>query len=442
MVDSNASPGPETGSESGAGGEIFSVAWLTRTIRDTLQYEERLQNIWIEGEVFNLTYHSSGHIYFSLKDNEAVINCTFFRGANQRFRHIRVSEGMKLLACGGVSVYVPRGSYQFNVTRIMVAGEGELRARIEELKKKLYREGLFDPARKKPLLYLPVTIGVATAPTGAAIQDIIRVARTRYPHINILLAPCLVQGDGAVDSIRGAIQALQDPRWGVDVIIAGRGGGSFEDLMAFNEEPVVRAFAACTVPIIAAVGHEIDHPLADLAADAYAPTPSAAAELAVPEYDALADRVEENALRLRMGLKNRHRTARERFLRVLKARVFQNPKMVLEQPAQRVDLAFKDLRTRMLQLVRESSFRLSRFDKLPALFEKNTARLSRRFSLATERLQNFSPLGTLSRGFAVVRDDRRNVIRGTEQVAPGQTLEVILSRGRLNVNVTEIKVNP
>ena len=453
-----ASPEPEP--DGGSDGEIFSVAWLTQTIRDTLTYEERLQNIWIEGEIFNLTYHSSGHVYFSLKDDQAVINCTFFRGANQRFRHIRMKEGMKLLAFGGVSVYAPRGSYQFNVSRIMVAGEGELRLKIEALKQQLKKEGLFEPGRKRRLPYLPTTIGVVTAPTGAAIQDIIRVARTRYPNINLLLAPCIVQGEDAAASVCAAIEALQDEELGVDVIIAGRGGGSFEDLLAFNDESVVRAYANSRVPIVSAVGHEIDHPLSDLAADAYAATPSAAAERVVPEYAALADRVDECGLRLSMALKNRHRQSRDRLLRLMGSRVYLNPKLILEQPSQRVDLAVKDLRTRTKETVREGIHRLSRFDSLPALFEKsvdrlsrrftstsdrlpalyekNLARMSKRFSLATERLQNFSPLGTLARGFSVVRDEKKNVIRKASEVAPGQRLEVILGEGRLRVNVDEI----
>lgn len=426
------------GAAAGGDGEIFSVAWLSKAIRETLTREESLQNIWIEGEIFNLTYHSSGHVYFSLKDNEAVINCTFFRGANMRFRHIRMKEGMQLLAFGGVSVYPPRGSYQFNVQRITLAGEGELRLKIEELKKKLYREGLFDPGRKRPLPYLPTTVGVATAPTGAAIQDIIRVTRTRFPHMNLLLAPCVVQGEGAARSVKKAIEALQDPRWGVDVIIAGRGGGSFEDLMAFNEEEVVRAFAESTIPIVSAVGHEIDNPLSDLAADAYAATPSAAAERVVPEYEGLIERVDECGLRVRMALKNRHRQAREYFLRLLGSRVYLNPKTMLEQPAQRLDLVSKDLRSRMRELTRESVYRLTRFDNLPALYEKNLSRLSKRFDLATERLQNFSPLATLGRGFSVVRDGERNVVRRSAAVKVGQELEIILGEGRLKASVDEI----
>ncbi len=419
----------------GEGGSVWSIQRLNTVVRENLQGNPLLQNIWIEGEIFNLTYHSSGHIYFSLKDEASEIRCTFFRGANLKFRDVKLQNGMKILAGGGVSVFVQRGSYQFNVTRVMIAGEGELRLRIERLKKRLQEEGLFDPARKRPFPYLPLTIGVATAATGAAIRDIIRVARTRFPRINILLAPCLVQGEGSVSSIVEAIRALNDPRFGVDVIIAGRGGGSFEDLMSFNEEPVVRAFAESRVPILSAVGHEIDHPLSDLAADAFAPTPSAAVERLLPVYEDLRESLEDSGYRLRVALNSRHRREKERLLRIFKSRVHENPRSILEGAYQSLDMITRELQLSMVRHLKESRMALLNFNVLPGLYEKNLARNQRRFSVAAERLENFSPLGTLQRGYAVVRDQKGTVIRSANQVKVGESLEILLHEGRLEVKV-------
>ncbi|MEQ9363681.1 MAG: exodeoxyribonuclease VII large subunit, partial [Leptospirales bacterium] len=310
--------------------DVWSVSRLNLSIRDKLQGDRALQGMWLEGEVFNVNYHTSGHVYFSLKDGQSAIRCTFFRGANQKFKHIRLTNGMQILAGGGVSVYAPRGEYQFNVSRVMLAGEGELRLKIEEVKRRLQGEGLFDVGRKKLLPELPVTVGIATAPTGAAIRDVLRTIDRRYPNMNILLAPCTVQGDSAAASIIEAIEALNRPEFEVDVIIAGRGGGSFEDLLAFNDEGVVRAYANSRVPIISAVGHEIDHPLCDLAADVYAPTPTGAAEIAVPIFEDLAEQIEDCGLRLKVALRNRYRNEKGRLERIFQSRVYTNPQSMLE----------------------------------------------------------------------------------------------------------------
>ena len=327
--------------------DVWSVSRLNQTISNVLQSESAIQGIWLEGEIFNLTYHNSGHIYFSLKDQKSTVNCTFFKGANQKLKGLRLQVGMQIMAFGGVSVYQPRGNYQFNVQRVTLAGEGELRLRIEQLKKKLHQEGLFNPEKKRPLPFLPLTIGVATASTGAAIQDIIRVSRYRFPEINILLAPCVVQGEGAVSSIVSAIQALNDPSLGVDVIIAGRGGGSFEDLMAFNEEPVVRAYADSRVPIVSAVGHEIDSPLTDLAADAYAPTPSAAAEKVVPVRQDLEQMLDDADYRMANALSQRLRNVKDRVIRVATSAVYENPMAILKHPAETLQWQLRELQSSM-----------------------------------------------------------------------------------------------
>lgn len=415
--------------------DLWTVTRLSLAIREALQGNPRLQGIWLEGEINNLVYHTSGHIYFSLKDRESTISCTFFKGVNQRFNSIRLADGMKVLVRGGVSTFAPRGSYQFNVQYLTPAGEGELRLKIEQLKNQLFKEGLFDTEKKKKLPVLPINLGVATAPTGAAFQDIIRVSRSRFPGINILLAPCQVQGEGSERSIISAIQILNRPELEIDVIIAGRGGGSFEDLMAFNDENVVRAYAASRVPIISAVGHEIDHPLTDLAADAYAATPSAAAEMAVPVYNDLLEDIEECAIRMKYSLENRHKHEKHRLIRLLKSRIFLEPAGIFQPFGQNLDTIWKDIQNVMRNITGEHRVQLAEFVSLPGLFNHNLARIRSRFELATERLSNFSPLATLQRGYSVVRNAKKQVIRKSSDVKQGDSLEVMLSEGSLEVVV-------
>lgn len=422
-----------------SGMDVWSVSRLNQTVSSILQSEDMLQGLWLEGEIFNLTYHTSGHIYFSLKDDRCTVNCTFFKGANQKLKGLKLQNGMQILAYGGISVYQPRGNYQFNVQRVTLAGEGELRVRIEQLKKKLHSEGLFDPERKRNLPFLPLTIGVATASTGAAIQDIIRVARYRFPEINILLAPCVVQGDGAVSSICKAIEALNDPSLGVDVIIAGRGGGSFEDLMAFNEEPVVRAYASSRIPIVSAVGHEIDSPLTDLAADVYAPTPSAAAEKVVPVRQDLEQALDEMEYRMGTALNQRLRTVRERMHRVSTSGVYQNPMAILRHPAERLDWLHREMIGTMQGVHIQSLRGLERFAHLPMLFARELDRHSRRFSLLSERLDNYSPLGTLKRGYSVIRDRDGTVIREVGQLKEAQEVELLFYSGKAKAKIQEVK---
>lgn len=417
--------------------DVWTVSRLNLSVRDIVQNQPGLRNVWVGGEIYNLTYHASGHIYLSLKDDESTISCTFFKGANARFRNLKLRAGMKVIVRGNVTVYVPRGSYQLNIQEIRPAGEGDLRQKIEQLKKKLSDEGLFQSSRKQQLPVLPMTLGVASAATGAAIKDIIRVARRRFPRINILLAPCLVQGEGAVDSVIAAIDALNQPEWNVDIIIAGRGGGSFEDLLAFSDEKVVRAYAASRIPIISAVGHEIDNPISDLAADVAAPTPSAAAEAAVPEIHEFYDRLEDSGMRLRAALRNRHSEGRERLRYIMGSAIFQSPLSILETPSQSLDLVWKDLRSSMRDRVREERSRLKDYDRLPDLFKARMSTKRSHFELAAERLQSFSPLGTLGRGYAVLRDEKGQVIRASEQVIVGQKLETLLGKGRLRVRVEE-----
>lgn len=418
--------------------DIWSVQSLNRAVAHTIENSPSLQNIWLEGEVSNLNYHTSGHIYFSLKDERSAISCTYFRNANRNLT-VKLENGMKLLLYGGVSVYQVRGNYQFNVQKVSLSGEGELRIRIEQLKKKLNAEGLFSAQRKKQIPLMPLTVGVATAATGAAIQDIIRVTRKRFPGMNIVLSPCIVQGDEAVNSIVSAIHALQHPDFQIDVIIAGRGGGSFEDLMPFNEEPVVRAFAECTIPIVSAVGHQIDHPLSDLAADQYAATPSAAAELVVPLYEHVIQRLDESEMRLLRAVELPVKSGREYLNRIHISRVFVKPGSITEPFSQSLDWCWKDLNQKMMNHLLVARHRLNEADRFIPAYEKSLTAKQNRFQLMSERLENFSPLGTLKRGFSVVRSFDGKVIRNAKDVKAGQSIEILPGSGRIKATVDAVQ---
>jgi exodeoxyribonuclease VII large subunit len=261
--------------------QAYSVGGLTRYIKQRLEGDPVLQDVWVTGEVSNLTQHASGHVYFTLKDEEAQLSCAMFKGVAIRYLRKMPKHGAKIEVRGELSLYPPRGSYQLIVRDMQLAGEGDLHQRFLALRDKLQAEGLFDAERKKPIPRFPRTIGVVTSPTGAVIRDIVDTLRRRYPHVNVVLAPTVVQGDAGADSIVRSLATLNAIP-GIDVILLARGGGSLEDLWCFNEERVARAIVASEVPVISGVGHETDTTIADFVADLRAATPTAAAEQAVP----------------------------------------------------------------------------------------------------------------------------------------------------------------
>ncbi|HHV93347.1 MAG TPA: exodeoxyribonuclease VII large subunit, partial [Firmicutes bacterium] len=263
-----------------SGPPVYSVAEITRLLKRHIEDEPLFQYVTVCGEMSNFKHHTSGHMYFVLKDSESCLRCVMFRSYAGRLR-FRPQDGLEVYATGAIGIYETGGVYQLYVQYLEPRGVGDLHLAFQQLKEKLQAEGLFDEARKRPIPFLPRRIGVVTSPTGAAVRDIITILHRRMPGVEILVAPALVQGKGAAASIVAALEALV--QWGdVDVIIVGRGGGSMEDLWPFNEEVVARAVAACPVPVISAVGHETDFTICDFAADLRAPTPSGAAELAVP----------------------------------------------------------------------------------------------------------------------------------------------------------------
>ena len=422
-----------------AGIKAYSVSQINELVRGRLQSDPRLRSLWLEGELFNLTKHASGHIYFSLKDKQSQIRCTFFRRSNLNYQHLALQNGSQILVFGSLSLYHQRGEYQFNVQRLMLAGEGELRLKIEALKKRLAEEGLFDPQYKKALPYLPRTLGIVTASTGAAVKDIMRVALERYPNLNIILAPSKVQGADASPSMLRALALLQRPELEVDVIILGRGGGSFEDLLAFNDEELLRAIFACSIPVISAVGHEIDSPLSDLAADAYAPTPTAAAERAVPIRAALEDFLKQTKIRLQVYLEKHYQECQGKLRQLLASQVYLEPLSILQEYWQSLDHLKKNLHQNAKMSYQEARRSYEPFSYLlNMLYEKDLAARHKRFALLSEALRNFSPLATLKRGYAIVRNAKKQVLSSARNIAKAEEVEVLLSEGSFLAEVKKV----
>lgn len=380
------------------------VSELTRTISDLLSGFGELS---VLGEVTQFTNHRSGHWYFTLTEGGASLSAVMFRGNNARQR-FQPQPGDRVVVRGRLDVYGPQGKYNLVAQAIERVGEGSERERFEALKRKLQDEGLFDPTRKRRLPPLPRAIGVATSPTGAALQDILKVLARRFPTMPVYIAPCRVQGAEAPAEIAAALRLLA-AHGGCDVIIVGRGGGSAEDLAAFNDEAVVRAIAACPTPVVSAVGHEVDVSLADLAADLRAATPSHAAELVVPERDALRGFVDTLEARLEQGVRRAVERRRERLRRV----------------------SLRDPRRRIAE-ARLRNDELS--DALHRAARRDLQRRGQRLAVAAGRLDALSPLAVLSRGYAVAMRDGR-AIRAADELSRGERLQLRLHQGVADVEV-------
>ncbi len=421
-----------------------------------LERDQLLARVWVRGEISNFKWHTSGHIYFTLKDDTAQLKCVMFRSAARRLK-FRPESGMQILAYGNVSVYEAGGVYQLYCEELEPAGVGALHLQFEALKKKLAAEGLFDERLKRPLPALPRKVGIVTAPTGAAIRDMITVSRRRFPGVHLVLSPALVQGEEAPQSLIRALHLVaQVPE--VDVIIIGRGGGSLEDLWAFNDEALARAIRACPIPVVSAVGHETDFTIADFVADLRAPTPSAAAELVVPSRSELQGQVD--ALKVRLVRMTRQLLERKRLqVKALAQRpVLQRPEGRLMQDRQRLDELSRRLGQVGGRLVREHRRTLDdlarrlgftagrlvpdhrrRVDDLARRLGFTGGRMMqtyrRQLSGLSARLDALSPLAVLGRGYSITRDEAGRVIREASQVATGQKLTVMLQKGALGVRV-------
>lgn len=435
---------------------VYSVSRLNREVR--LLLDQRVPMLWVEGELTNFSQPGSGHWYFSLKDREAQVRCAMFRQRNGNVGFAPRS-GQQVLARGRVTLYEPRGDYQLIVEHLEEAGLGRLQRELERLKAKLAMEGLFEAARKRQLPRFPRRIGVVTSPTGAAIRDILHILKRRYPPASVLIYPTPVQGASAAPAIVDML-ALAARRAECDVLIVARGGGSLEDLWAFNDERVVRAVRASRIPIVAGIGHEIDFTLSDLAADARAPTPSGAAELATPDREHVLQSLAKTRERLRVACLRELRAFTARVASAAACLKLAHPGARLEQQAQRLDdleqrLAgalrtqlhrdrhrVSELFGHLVQLSPEHRVREHRVrhaalaERLRHAAQLSLAAAAHRFKLAQAALSSVSPLATLERGFSVVTRADGALLTDADSVDLGEEIEARLAHGRVRARVT------
>ena len=440
--------------------EIWSISELNTEVRGLL--EDHFPSLWITGEISNFARPGSGHLYFSLKDDRAEVRCAMFRGQN-RLLKFAPGNGDQVIVRARVTVYEPRGSYQLIVEHMEPAGEGLLLRKLEELKSRLRAEGLFDDAHKQPLPPLPRRIGVVTSPTGAAIRDILQILGRRFPAVPVVVYPVQVQGDRAQHEIARAIETAAD-RGECDLLIVGRGGGSLEDLWAFNEERVARAIFACPIPIVSAVGHEVDFTIADFVADLRAPTPSGAAELVVPDARQWLQALEAGEQRMKNAIGRSVDTRRLQLTQLAGRIGRRHPGLILQQHAQRLD----ELTQRMGQSLRRrldlDRLRLDNIERriraaapsrnvdrhrqrldhlhmrLTAATRKQLAEVGGRVALLAAALDGVSPLKTLERGYAVVSDAETGaVVRDAVALKAGQRIDGKLARGRFEATVDRIR---
>ncbi len=395
--------------------QAYTVTAVTRIIKSSL--EDQFQGVWIEGEISNYLHHSSGHRYITLKDDRAVLKVVMWKsvGATLKFEP---KNGQKVLAFGDITVYEKGGQYQLNCRKLIPVGVGELELAFRQLHERLSAEGLFEESRKQELPAYPRKIGIVTSPTGAAIRDMIQISRRRNPSVQLIIHPAQVQGDGAEETIAEGIRYFNS-RDDIDIIITGRGGGSLEDLWPFNTEITVRAIAASHIPVVSAVGHEVDVTLSDLVADLRAPTPSAAAELTVWSREEFTERVRSLLGDQAALLSDQVVTARENLLSILGRPVFKKPLDRVNQGRQQLDNGL-----RLLGASAKNSF----------------ARHKNRLSLRLANLEALSPLKTLARGYSVSRrSDNGKLVRAHTDIAVGETIETILADGRLISRVETVK---
>ncbi len=397
---------------------VYTVRQVNTYIKNMFTQDFMLNRIYVKGEVSNCKYHTSGHIYFSLKDESGTIACVMFAGQRGGLS-FRMKEGQQVIVFGAVSVYEKSGSYQLYAREIRLDGEGALYERFQALKRELEEMGMFAPEYKQPIPKFAKTVGIVTAPTGAAIRDIMNISARRNPYVQLILCPAQVQGDGAKESIVRGIHMLEERN--VDIIIVGRGGGSIEDFWAFNEEEVARAIFECRVPVISAVGHETDTTIADYAADLRAPTPSAAAELAVWDYGQYAEillSIRQKLLRMMKQKLELHRMKEKE----LRARLsYLHPEVILRERRNRA----VDLEDRMRRMM-ESKLQIKKHQ----------------LAIMIERLKGISPLEKLSQGYAFLEqniDGRSAAVKSIKQVQEGEQLSVYVADGRIQAVVTGIR---
>lgn len=391
---------------------VYSVAQVNSYIKNMFTQDYMLQSILVRGEVSNCKYHASGHIYFTLKDDKGTIACVMFAG-NRSGLAFRMSEGQQVVVGGSIDVYERDGKYQMYAKQIILDGAGALYEKFERLKEELRERGMFAAEYKKPIPKYIKTLGVVTAPTGAAVQDIINIAHRRNPYIQIILYPAIVQGEAAAQSIMNGIRALE--KQNVDVMIVGRGGGSIEDLWGFNEECVAQAVFDCQIPIISAVGHETDTTIIDYVADLRAPTPSAAAELAVYDYRLFQDQLEAAAEQLQIRMVNKIGQYRSR--------------------QEKLQLKLKYL-SPLNQIREKRTYALELENRIGELMNQTLVKKRHRLDIYIEKMKGLSPLEKLNQGFSYVSEEAGGTVRSIEQVKEGDLLRIQVQDGVLKARVT------
>ena len=419
--------------------QIYTVSQVTEIVKTAL--EVALPQVWVEGEVSGYKKAASGHVFFSLKDEKSVIKAVMWQSTARKVL-FELKDGLKVVCRGKVSVYEPRGDYQLYVDLVEPKGKGALQLAFEQLKAKLKAEGLFEEARKRKLPLRPKTIGVVTSPTGAAIRDILRILERRYARLHVVIYPARVQGEGAAAEIVEGIDALG--AWpGIDVLIVGRGGGSIEDLWAFNEEPVARAIARSPIPVISAVGHEVDFTIADFVADVRASTPSAAAEMVIATEEAFAEKIGTLTRRLGETLRFEVQHLRSDVDELARHRIFQNFEVKLSNLARRVD----ELETRGRNVLRAERQAIAEHKGAALLAGERLGHILRRLvsenRAAWERLcaalNALSPLDVLKKGYTLVwKEGGLRLARRIEDVVPGETVEVTYFKGEFSAKVESV----
>lgn len=439
----------------------LTVTALTKYIKRKFDVDPHLQDVWLKGEISNFKQHSRGHMYFTLKDQNARLQVVMFAGQNRNLA-FKPQEGMKVLVRGEVTVYEANGSYQMYIKEMQPDGVGSLFLAYEELKKKLSQEGLFSPEYKQPLPKYPRAVGVITSPTGAAVRDIITTLKRRYPLTKIIVIPALVQGVNAAPSIVKAIQTANKMS-DLDVLIVGRGGGSIEELWAFNEEVVAREIFASKLPIISAVGHETDFTIADFVADMRAPTPTAAAELAVPHINELMERLSDRKFRLHRASNKLMQHYKDRLTTLQKSYAFRFPKNLYAQKQQDLDRTMDDLEAAMKRMVERKHVK---WEQLAGLLARNHPKkqweaekltLDQQTKLLTKQMQQvlqkkqwefqhklskmdaLSPLKIMNRGYSLAYQEDGTIIKNVKQAEKGDTIHVHLQDGRLECEVQNVK---
>ena len=419
--------------------QMLTVSQLNTYIKSVFDQDYRLRNILVTGEISNFTEARSGHLYMTLKDDKSALKAVMFRGSAVRLK-FRPENGMKVIAFGSVSVYEAGGQYQMYLSDLQPDGLGSLNLAFEQLKEKLANEGLFDPARKKPLPVYPKRIGVVTSPTAAAFQDICNVLRRRWPMAEVVLSSTLVQGVDAPAQIASALQLLD--RAGVDVIIAARGGGSMEDLWAFNDEAVARTVAACETPVVSGVGHETDFTIIDFVSDLRAPTPSAAAELCTPDWFEESDRVLAFGNHMRSLLQNRLNGERTRLQNLETSNVLRSFDSLVNEKRLKIDQLTERMGRYVAEQTRREGMRLDRaairLDH--AMTDRVNAERSR-LSKAAAKMEAFDPFAVLARGYSIAETDEGKLVKTVGDVRKNDKLTVRVSDGTIHavVESTESK---